>query len=64
VRQLEQYDSGDILKYDETHIEDEFGQLGEKALDLEDFAPFEIDQTAFEKVWSSSVARNRPGSAG
>jgi hypothetical protein len=64
TRQLEQYDGGASLKYDETYLEDEFGGLGDQALDLQEFAPFEIDGTAFEKAWASSVARNRPQGAG
>ena len=64
VRQLDQYDGGAILKFDETHVDDEFGALGEKPLDLEDFAPFETDQTTFENAWTSMVARNRPHDAG
>ena len=51
IRQLEQYDNGAVLKYDEAYIEDEFGGLAEKAPDL-------------ENAWSSMVARNRPQSAG
>jgi hypothetical protein len=53
-----------ILKYDETLPDDEFGGLGDQALDFDDFAPFEIDGAAFEKAWSSSTARNRPEAAG
>ncbi len=63
VRQLEKYDGGAILKYDETHSDDEFGGLGDQALELEDFAPFEIDRATFEDEWSSTTARN-PGSSG
>ena len=64
VRQLEKYDGGAILKYDQTHRDDEFGGLGEKALDLEDFALFETDHATFEDTWVSSMARNRPHDAG
>ena len=49
VRQLEQYDSGAVLKYDETHLNDEFGGLADQPLDFDEFAPFEIDRMAFEK---------------
>jgi hypothetical protein len=59
VRQLEQYEGGPILKYDETHLDDEFGGLGEKPLDLEEFAAFEIDRAEFEVIWSSLAAKNR-----
>jgi len=64
VRQLEQYDGGAVLKYDEGHLDEELGGLSDQALDLEEFAPFEIDRMAFENAWSSAVARNRPQSVG
>jgi hypothetical protein len=59
ARQLQVYDGGPALKYDEAHLDDEFGGLGDQAIDLEEFAPFEIDGPAFETAWSSAVARNR-----
>jgi hypothetical protein len=64
VRQLERYESGVILKYDDAHLDDEFGGVGDQALDIEEFAEFEIDRAAFETVWSSSSAKNRPVGAG
>lgn len=64
VRQLEKYDGGTVLKYDETHADDEFGGLGDQALDLEDFAPFEIDRARFEDEWSSATPQNRTQGAG
>ncbi len=48
VRQLEIYDGGAILKYDERHLDDEFGGLGDQSVDFEEFAPFEIEPRAFE----------------
>jgi hypothetical protein len=59
VRQLERYDAGVALKYDETHLDDEHGGLGDQPLDLEEFRAFEIDAATFEDAWSSSVALNR-----
>ena len=53
-----------ILKYGEAHLDDEFGGLGDQALDVEEFAEFEIDRAAFESVWSSSSAMNGPVGAG
>ena len=64
VRQLQQYDGGPILKYDQTHLDDEFGGLGDQALDLDEFTPFEIDSVAFESTWSSSSTQNGPQDAG
>jgi hypothetical protein len=64
VRQLEQYDNGAVLKYDETHLGDEFGMLGDQALRFDDLAPFEIEKTAFENEWSAAIPRNRLSGAG
>ena len=64
VRQLEQYDGGTVLKYDANHLDESFGGLGDQALDVDEFAPYEVDRTAFENAWSSSVARNRPSGDG
>ena len=41
------------MKYDEAHVEDEFGGLGDQPLDLDDFAPFEIDRALFDAAWST-----------
>ena len=59
VRQLEIYDGGTILKYEEGHLDDEFGALGDQSLDFGEFAPFEIAAREFETAWASSTARNR-----
>lgn len=50
-RQIEKYESGKVLKYDEENIEDEFGGLGDKPLDLHDFEEFEITKEEFDKEW-------------
>lgn len=52
VRQIERYENGRVLKYDAEHVEDEYGALGEKPIDREEFAPFEVTKEAFEKAWS------------
>lgn len=52
VRQIEQYASGTVLKYDAGHIEDEFGGLGDQPLDGDEFAEFEISKEEFEAAWS------------
>jgi hypothetical protein len=53
LRQVELYDGGQRLRYDENRLDDSYGGLSEKPLDLSDFAAFEIDATEFEAVWSS-----------
>jgi len=59
TRQIEIYANGTVLFYDRQHIEDEFGGLAEKALGADDFAPFGIEQSEFEQVWSSRKPFNR-----
>jgi len=59
TRQIEIYAGGTVLHYDRQHIEDEFGGLAEKPLDPDDFAPFGIEQSEFEQVWSSRKPFNR-----
>jgi hypothetical protein len=54
TKQVEVYDNGKILKYDQTKLEDEFGGLGIHELDLEEFAEFEITKQEFEKVWNGN----------
>jgi hypothetical protein len=50
---VELYGGGQRLRYDENRLDDSYGGLSEKPLDLSDFAAFEIDATEFEAVWSS-----------
>jgi hypothetical protein len=53
LRRVELYDGGQRLRYDGNRLDDSYGGLSEKPLDLSDFAAFEIDATEFEAVWSS-----------
>ncbi len=52
TKQVEVYENGKILKYDQTKLEDEFGGLGDQELDLNEFSEFEITEQEFEKIWS------------
>lgn len=63
TRQVEIYDSGAILKYDAVHSQDQFGMLGEGALDPVEFEPFRIDSAEFEATWQRSKPLNRPSDA-
>lgn len=51
IRQMEIYESGNILKYSEQKPFDKFGQLGVHELDLDEFQNFEIGKDEFEKNW-------------
>jgi hypothetical protein len=61
ARQIEVYEGGVALKYDESHLEDSYGGLSEGTLDLErdGFLPFEIAAPEFEQAWTTMKALNR-----
>ena len=56
VRQIEEYDSGVILKYSVDKTEDEYGALAEKPLDLRHLEYCEISKDDFETLWSATSA--------
>lgn len=58
-RQLEVYADGNVLAYDKTHVDDEFGGLSQAALEASDFKPFEIAQDDFDSAWKESRPLNR-----
>ncbi len=48
---MEIYESGPTLRYDEGHMSDEYGQLGDQPLPLSEFGPYEISAAEFELAW-------------
>ena len=52
TKQIEVYENGKILKYDQTKLEDNFGGLGDQELNLNEFSQFEITEIEFKKVWN------------
>ena len=60
-RQLQIYENGNVLSYDESHDLDEYGGLGDQEVDLVEFAEFEIDADQFEQQWQSAKPLNRGG---
>jgi hypothetical protein len=58
-RQVECYENGRTLRYDEQHLHDEYGGLGDQALEMAEFAPFEIDAETFEAAWTRADPKNR-----
>ncbi|AUC75654.1 hypothetical protein [Olleya sp. Bg11-27] len=51
LRQIEVYENGKILKYDNQNLEDEFGGLSDQNLDLSEFENYSIDKDEFENKW-------------
>ena len=54
IKQIEIYENGKVLKYDQTKLVDNFGRLGDQELDLEEFSEFEITELDFKKVWNEN----------
>lgn len=54
LRQIEQYDSGVRLCYSEQRIDDEFGGLSEKPLDLSEQEYITISSQDFDAIWQPS----------
>jgi hypothetical protein len=59
VRQIELYDGGQVLFYDQEHMEDEYGGLSYLALDPEEFEHFRTTPEAFAREWSMRKPLNR-----
>lgn len=55
LKQVEVYQNGKMLKYDEQNIEDAFGGLADQPLDIEEFAGNEIVAAEFFTIWFQSV---------
>ena len=51
LRQIERYTNGPTLTYDRHELTGPHGGLGDQALDLDDFADFEIHMEEFERAW-------------
>ncbi len=61
LRQIVQYDSGIVLKYDGDHMEDRYGGLADKAFEQFDSgSPWEeISEQEFDERWLQLKAINR-----
>jgi hypothetical protein len=58
-RQMEVYANGKVLQYDHEHAADSFGMLADQALNMEEFADFEIAASEFEQAWGCQRPHNR-----
>ena len=59
ARQIELFDNGNRLLYDETSDEDEYGGRSTVSLDFDEYEPFSIDRAEFVNHWQPSAAVNR-----
>lgn len=59
TRQIEVYENGNVLSYDEQHFADNYGMLCDQMLDTQDLQEFGITQAEFEQAWSTNTPINR-----
>lgn len=59
TRQIENYYSGPLHRYDKLHPEDHYGGLSKVALNLVEFAQFEIPRERFEAAWNLDKRKQR-----
>ena len=55
LRQIEVYQNGKKLRYDENKIENEYGGISDQPLDLTEFDEFKIDKEEFEQAWAREI---------
>ncbi|OEK00687.1 hypothetical protein BFP97_03820 [Roseivirga sp. 4D4] len=58
TRQIEVYQNGKRLRYDSKNPFDDYGQLSDQALDLEEFKELEIRQDQFQLEWEKPEPRS------
>lgn len=59
IRQIEVYENGNVLFYDDSHFSDNHGMLCDKPLGEEDLREFGITKDEFEEVWRTRTPMNR-----
>ncbi len=59
ARQIEMFDNGTLLLYDETIDEDHYGGRSIVTLDFDEYDEFSIDRKEFIANWKTSVVINR-----
>ena len=53
LRQIQIFQNGQILKYDNNLVNDQFGGLADQQLDKNDFANYSIDDYEFNSTWAT-----------
>jgi hypothetical protein len=51
IKQVTVYNNGKVVKYDQVHLEDEFGGLLEGTLTIDDCDGDEISKEEFYEIW-------------
>ncbi len=59
IRQIEVYENGNVLFYDQTHLADNYGMLSDKPIGEEDIQEFAITKAEFEQIWQTKTPINR-----
>ncbi|PHQ35265.1 hypothetical protein [Rhodopirellula bahusiensis] len=59
ARQIQRFDNGELLIYDETCDEDSFGGRSIVPLEADEYGPFSIDRSEFLNNWKPNLAVNR-----
>ena len=52
LKQIQIFENGNILKYDELNNEDEFGAMADQSLEEEEFLDCEISKEEFYNIWN------------
>lgn len=52
LKQIQIFENGNILKYDELNNEDEFGAMADQSLEEEEFLDCEITKEEFYNIWN------------
>ena len=52
IRQIQVFQNGQVLKYQQPFTEDEFGMLSDQRLDEEVFKEFSINSNEFTSTWN------------
>ncbi len=52
LKQIQIFENGNILKYDELNNEDEFGAMADQSLEKEEFLDCEISKEEFYNIWN------------
>ena len=52
LKQIQIFQNGNILKYDDQNLEDQFGFLTDQPLDYNDFLENEISEIQFYNIWN------------
>ena len=55
VKQIQKFENGKVLRYDEQNIEDDFGGLADQPLENQEFIDDEIQKVEFYIIWDKKI---------